>query len=144
MPSEREFSAGGVVVRRGGDCVVIVPVPRPGSRRRNVLALPKGHVEPGETPEETAVREVREEALVESEVVEPLGDVRYWYTREGRRIAKVVRFFLLRHVSGEPTADAFEVSDARWMPLAEAAKALSYDGERTMARKALSRIEGDR
>lgn len=141
--AEREFSAGGVVVRPGGDCIVIVPNPRPGSRRRNVLALPKGHVDPGETPEQTAVREVREEAGVETEVVEKLGDVRYWYTREGQRIAKVVRFFLLAHVSGEPTADAFEVAEARWMPLEEAARRLSFDGERSMVRSALARTRPD-
>lgn len=139
MP-EREFSAGGVVIRAGGDCIVIVPNPRPGSRRRKVLALPKGHVDPGETPEQAAMREVREEAGVETTLVEPLGDVRYWYTREGRRISKVVRFYLLEHVEGVPTADAFEVAEARWMPLTEAVKALSYDGERSMARKALSRV----
>jgi mutator protein MutT len=136
--AEREFSAGGVVVNDRGECIVIVPRSR---RPRKPLALPKGHVDPGETPEQTAVREVREEAGVETEVVQVLGDVRYWYTRDGRRIAKVVRFFLLAHRSGEPTGDALEVEDARWMPLREAVRSLSYDGERSMAERALAILD---
>ena len=137
-----EVSAGGVVVR-GDEVVVIVPTRRAASGAK-VLALPKGHVDPGETPEETAVREVREEAGVEAEVVQELGDVRYWYTRDGKRIAKVVRFFLLAHRSGEPMGDAFEVEEARWMPLGDAVAALSYDGERSMAERALSLLAPDR
>jgi 8-oxo-dGTP pyrophosphatase MutT (NUDIX family) len=140
-PAEREFSAGGVVVNGRGECIVIVPRSR---RPRKPLALPKGHVDPGETPAQTALREVREETGVEAEVVQQLGDVRYWYTRDGKRIAKVVRFFLLNHTAGEPTADAFEVEEARWMPLDEAVRALSYDGERSMAERALSILAPDR
>ena len=83
-----EFSAGGVVVR-DGQCVVIVPT-RLAANGTKVLALPKGHPEEGESPSEAALREVREEAGVVARLVEPLGDVRYWYTRNGRRIAKVV------------------------------------------------------
>jgi 8-oxo-dGTP pyrophosphatase MutT (NUDIX family) len=135
--TEREFSAGGVVVNAAGECVVIVPRSR---RRPRPLALPKGHVDPGETPEQTAVREVREETGVDAEIVERLGDVRYWYTRNGTRVAKVVRFFLLAHRSGVPTADAFEVEEARWMPLEQAVGELSYAGERSMAEKALSQL----
>src|SRR3977135_868465 len=95
----REFSAGGVVVR-GEECVVIVPTRRAADGSK-VLALPKGHPDPGESAEDAALREVREEAGVQARVLEPLGDVLYWYQREGRQIAKVVRFFLLEYVSGE-------------------------------------------
>jgi hypothetical protein len=82
---------------------------------------------------------VREEAGVEAEVVESLGQVRYWYQRGGRRIAKAVEFFLLRYVSGDVADHDHEVEHARWIPAEEAAETLTYDGERAMVRKALSR-----
>jgi 8-oxo-dGTP pyrophosphatase MutT (NUDIX family) len=132
-----EFSAGGVVVRDHA-CVVIVPT-RLAANGAKVLALPKGHPEDGESPGEAALREVREEAGVVARLVEPLGDVRYWYTREGRRIAKVVSFFLLDYVSGEVDDHDLEVEHARWMPLEQAARELTYAGEREMAARALSR-----
>jgi 8-oxo-dGTP pyrophosphatase MutT (NUDIX family) len=136
-----EYSAGGVVVR-GTDCVVIVPTRRAANGAK-VLALPKGHVDPGETPVQAAEREVREEAGVEADVEGELGAVRYWYMRGGRRIAKQVDFFLFRYRAGDVADHDDEVEEARWMPLAEAATALSYDGERTMAARALSRISSD-
>lgn len=130
-PVEREFSAGGVVIRPGGDCIVIVPTRRAKGGER-VLALPKGHPEEGESGADAALREIREETGVEAQLVAKLGDVRYWYQREGKRIAKVVSFFLFEHVSGQPGGDPFEVEEARWMPLEEAERALSYRGEREM------------
>ncbi len=139
MPAaEREVSAGGVVVR-DRECVVIVPTRRAADGRR-VLALPKGHVDPGETPDVTARREVREEAGVESTVREELGDVRYVYQREGRRIAKVVTFFLLDYAAGSVDDHDHEVEEARWMALDEAVTALTYRGERTMVARALRRL----
>jgi 8-oxo-dGTP pyrophosphatase MutT (NUDIX family) len=132
-----EFSAGGVVVHDGA-CVVIVPT-RLAASGAKVLALPKGHPEEGESPVDAALREVREEAGVEARLVEALGDVRYWYTREGRRIAKVVSFFLLAYVSGEVDDHDFEVERASWMALEDAARELTYAGEREMAARALSR-----
>jgi 8-oxo-dGTP pyrophosphatase MutT (NUDIX family) len=136
--AEREVSAGGVVVR-DRECVVIVPTRRAADGRR-VLALPKGHVDPGETPEVTARREVREEAGVESTLREELGEVRYFYMREGRRIAKVVTFFLLDYAAGSVDDHDHEVEEARWMALDEAVTALTYRGERTMAARALRRL----
>jgi 8-oxo-dGTP pyrophosphatase MutT (NUDIX family) len=126
------------VVVRDGACVVIVPT-RPAADGSKVLALPKGHPEEGESPVDAALREVREEAGVEARLVEPLGDVRYWYTREGRRIAKVVSFFLLAYVSGAVEDHDSEVEQACWMALEEAARKLTYPGEREMAARALSR-----
>jgi len=142
MSTEPEFSAGGVVVR-GDECVVIVPVKRSQEGKR-VLALPKGHPDGDETPEQAATREVREETGVEPELVEPLGDVTYFYQRKGRRIHKRVRFFLFRYVSGSTDDHDQEIEDARWMPLAEAAENLTYPGEREMAARALSRVQADR
>jgi 8-oxo-dGTP pyrophosphatase MutT (NUDIX family) len=125
-----EFSAGGVVVR-DGRCVVIVPTRRAADGSR-VLALPKGHPDGAETAADAALREVREETGVEARLVEKLGDIRYWYMRGGRRIAKVVSFFLLEYVSGELEDHDHEVEHAEWMALEEAARRLTYQGERDM------------
>jgi 8-oxo-dGTP pyrophosphatase MutT (NUDIX family) len=132
-----EFSAGGVVVR-DRECVVIVPTRRAADGSR-VLALPKGHPERDESAADAARREVREEAGVESRLVEKLGDVRYFYMREGRRIAKVVSFFLLEYTSGDVGDHDREVQEARWLALEDAARDLTYPGERDMVARALSR-----
>jgi 8-oxo-dGTP pyrophosphatase MutT (NUDIX family) len=138
---KREFSAGGVVVR-GDQVVVIVPVKRDALGNR-VLGLPKGHADGNETPQEAAIREVREEAGIEAELIEELGDVRYHYQRTGRRVAKLVRFFLFRYRSGDVSDHDHEIEEARWMPLREAVEALTYEGEREMVARALSRTALD-
>jgi 8-oxo-dGTP pyrophosphatase MutT (NUDIX family) len=130
-----EVSAGGVV-RRGDDVAVIVPTRRAASGHA-VLALPKGHVDPGETPAQAAQREVREEAGVETDLVGELGEVRYWYQRGGRKIVKTVTFFLFEYRSGDVADHDAEVEEARWIPLVEAERALTYKGEREMVRRAL-------
>jgi 8-oxo-dGTP pyrophosphatase MutT (NUDIX family) len=130
-----EVSAGGVVVR-GGDVVVIVPTRRAASGHK-VLALPKGHVDPGETPAQAAEREVREEAGVEADLVGELGEVRYWYQRDGRKIPKLVTFFLFAYRAGDVADHDDEVEEARWIPLGEAARTLTYKGEREMVVRAV-------
>ena len=132
-----EFSAGGVVVR-GDDVVVIVPT-RSGAGGTSVLALPKGHPEPGESAEQAAVREVREEAGVWGDLIESLGEVTYTYERKGRRIAKRVEFFLIEYRGGDPADHDHEVEQASWMPLLQASLALSYAGEREVVTRAISR-----
>jgi 8-oxo-dGTP pyrophosphatase MutT (NUDIX family) len=139
---QREFSAGGVLVRtiRGRPMLAAI---RPRGREK-VWALPKGRIDDGESAAETAVREVREETGVEGRVVEKLGDVRYVYTWDGERIFKVVSFFLLRAGRGRigaiEEAMRIEVAEARWLPLAEAPRLLTYGGESEMAAKALERV----
>jgi len=137
-----EFSAGGVVVR-AGEVITIVPVKRAADGRR-VLGLPKGHPDRGETPEQAATREVAEETGVRAELVEVLGDVEYDYERGGRRIHKVVKFFLFDYLSGDLADHDHEIEEARWMALGDAARELSYEGEREIVRKALSRGATDR
>jgi 8-oxo-dGTP pyrophosphatase MutT (NUDIX family) len=129
----RETSYGGVVLR-GDDVLVITPI-----GKRRVTGLPKGGPNPGETPEQTATREVREETGVTAAVREPLGDVNYWYRRSGRRVYKTVHFFLFAYVSGSTDDHDHEVEDARWIPLAEATTTLSYPGERALIERALSK-----
>jgi len=133
-----EFSAGGVVVDGAGRTVVIVPTRRAADGSK-ALTLPKGHPDGEESAPQAAQREVREEAGVEARLVEKLGDVRYWYRRGGRRIPKVVSFFLFDYVSGTPEDHDDEVEEARWVDLAEAARSLTYEGERDMAARALAR-----
>lgn len=137
-----EFSAGGVVVR-GGQVITIVPVKRSADGRR-VLGLPKGHPDGDETPEQAATREVAEEAGVRAEIVEELGDVEYHYTRRAGEIRKVVRFFLFDYRSGDLADHDHEIETARWMDLAEAARELTYAGEREMVSRAISRGAADR
>jgi 8-oxo-dGTP pyrophosphatase MutT (NUDIX family) len=133
--STEEVSAGGVVVR-DGEVVVIVPTRRAANGHK-VLALPKGHVDPGETPAEAAQREVREEGGVAGKLVGKLGEVRYWYQREGRRIPKLVTFFLFDYVDGDVADHDHEVEEARWVPLEQAARELTYKGEREMIDRAV-------
>ena len=142
---QREFSAGGVLVRtiRGRPMVAAI---RPGGRE-GIWALPKGLIDAGESAAETAVREVHEETGVEGRLVEKLGDVRYVYTATwagGERIFKVVSFFLLRAGRGRigdiDDSMRIEVAEARWLPLEEAPRLLTYGGEREMAAKALEKI----
>jgi 8-oxo-dGTP pyrophosphatase MutT (NUDIX family) len=132
----REFSAGGVVVREldGRPQVAVVRV------RDEILALPKGHPDGDESPAEAAQREVREETGLEAELVEPLGEVRYWYARHGTRVSKTVAFFLFRYRSGDVADHDHEVEEALWIPLDEAPERLAYKGEREMAETARSRL----
>jgi 8-oxo-dGTP pyrophosphatase MutT (NUDIX family) len=132
-----ETSYGGVVVR-GDEVLVITPA------GRRITGLPKGGPEAGETPEQTAAREVREETGITAAVREPLGDVQYWYRRGGRKVFKTVHFFLFDFVSGSTADHDHEVDDARWMPLREAARSLSYPGERALIERALSKSRAGR
>ena len=136
-PPLREFSAGGLAVRRmrGRPYIAAVRV-----KNGTVLALPKGHIEAGESGAEAAIREVREETGIDSRMVEKLGDIRYWYTRDGSRVLKVVSFFLLAYRSGSVrNYQRAEVDGAEWVPLDEAPRLLEYRGERQMAELALSK-----
>jgi len=138
MSIEREVSYGGVVVR-GDDVLVITPAGRP-----KVRTLPKGGANAGETAEQTAAREVREETGVEARVLEPLGDVEYWYRRRGVRVFKTVGFYLCDYVSGDTADHDHEVDAAHWIPLERARTELSYPGERRLIERALSKQHGDR
>ena len=140
---KREFSAGGVLLRTIAGRPHLAAI-RPQGKPAGTWVLPKGNLDQGEKPAETAVREVREETGVEGRIVEKLGDVKYVYTWDGERIFKVVSFFLLRAGRGRigeiEEAMRVEVADARWLPLDEAPRLLAYGGEREMAAKARDRV----
>jgi 8-oxo-dGTP pyrophosphatase MutT (NUDIX family) len=143
---EREFSAGAVLVRRlrGGWWLAAI---RPGGKPDGTWALPKGNLGRGESPEETALREVTEETGLDGTSLGKLGDIRYVYTRRGERIFKVVSFYLVRYRRGRiddvPASFRHEVAEARWLPLEEAPRLLAYGGEREMAKLALARLQTD-
>jgi 8-oxo-dGTP pyrophosphatase MutT (NUDIX family) len=132
----REFSAGGLVIRnlRGRPHLAVVRV------RDQILALPKGHPEPGESSQDAALREVREETGLDATPLEKLGDIRYWYARDGDKVLKIVSFFLFRYRAGRLADHDHEVEEALWIPLEEAPARLAYRGEKDMAKAALSRV----
>jgi len=146
LPVVRQVSAGGVVYRRAasGPEVAIVRV---GPKRR--WQLPKGIVDEGEKAEETAVREVREEAGVDARIAAPLETIEYWYVgneRDGRRVRfhKFVHLFLLEYESGDVADHDHEVDEARWVPLADAAAMLAFDSERKAMSQAAALIGAER
>lgn len=146
FPVVRQVSAGGVVYRRaaGGAEVAMVRV---GPKRR--WQLPKGIVDEGEKPEETAVREVREEAGVHARIEAPLDTIEYWYVgneRDGRRVRfhKFVHLFLLEYTSGDVADHDHEVDEARWVPLQEAPAMLAFESERKAMTQASALIDASR
>jgi 8-oxo-dGTP pyrophosphatase MutT (NUDIX family) len=124
------------------------PVRHSVARRKRVLALPKGLVDPGEKPLQTAIREVFEETGVTAELIAKLGDSKYVYTRawgDRQRVFKIVSFYLMKYRSGRindiTEAMRIEVARARWVRLDDAGKLLAYGGEKQMARKALEYVK---
>jgi len=149
----REISAGGVVLREAEpdwSVAVIEPqkdAPASASGKRAaakpIFALPKGLVDPGEKPEQTAVREVHEETGIDAVVIAKLGDIKYVYVRswgDGQRVFKIVSFYLLHYQAGSIDDIApemrIEVRRACWISLSDAGKKLAYRGERDMVRRA--------
>jgi 8-oxo-dGTP pyrophosphatase MutT (NUDIX family) len=138
---QREFSAGGVLVRRLRGRWMMAAI-RPGGKPEGLWALPKGRIDDGESGEATALREVEEETGARGRSLGKLGDVKYWFNWRGERIFKVVSFFLVRYEAGRlgDITDAFrhEVAEVRWLPLEDAPRLLAYKGEKEMAEKALA------
>jgi 8-oxo-dGTP diphosphatase len=137
MRAVREMSAGGVIYRRQAGAIEIALI-----KVRNRWGLPKGHVEEGESINDTAVREVREETGLEGRVSKKLGDIRYSYrdrrsAEEPVRIYKRVHFYLLRYLKGDVRDHDHEVDEARWFPIEEAIRNLKFPTERKMVYRAL-------
>ncbi|MCP2168949.1 NUDIX hydrolase [Goodfellowiella coeruleoviolacea] len=135
-----EISAGGLVLdAEHAKAAVIGRLDRKG---RLLWSLPKGHIEAGETAEQTAVREVAEETGIHSTVLSPLGSIDYWFVAEDRRVHKTVHHFLLEAYGGELSDEDVEVTEVAWVPLGELEKLLAYADERRLVRQAGELLNG--
>jgi 8-oxo-dGTP pyrophosphatase MutT (NUDIX family) len=132
---KHERSAGGLVLKRKNGAFEGLVIGRSSPR---IWSFPKGHVEPTETIETAAVREVREETSIDAEIIEKLSDIRYWFYSNKVKHSKVVHFFLMRYLHGMPKPQSGEVDEVAWIPLEELLDVLTHLNERRlvgMARK---------
>jgi 8-oxo-dGTP pyrophosphatase MutT (NUDIX family) len=139
-----ETSAGGLVVDGldgPPERQVAALIGRVDRRGRMLWSLPKGHIEQGETAEQTAKREVAEETGIHGDVLASLGSIDYWFVTEGRRVHKTVHHYLLRFRGGELSDEDLEVSEVAWVPLQELPSRLAYADERRLAEVAGELIE---
>jgi 8-oxo-dGTP pyrophosphatase MutT (NUDIX family) len=137
-----ETSAGGVVLDRPGRKAQVALIARRDRRGRLVWSLPKGHLESGETLEQTALREVREETGLEATIVMSLGSIDFWFMADGARVHKTVHHFLM-HATTLDLSDAdAEVDEVAWVPLSEAAAKLRYAGERRTVETVVGLVAG--
>ncbi|MGI8811298.1 MAG: NUDIX hydrolase [Pyrinomonadaceae bacterium] len=137
-----QISAGGFAFRKQGSAVEAVLIKTSEEGR---WQLPKGIIDPGETPEQAALREVREEAGIECEILEKIATIEYWfyasYDGERKRYHKHVHFYLMKYISGDVVDHDHEVIEARWVAPALAAPMLSFKDEKGIAEKAIAMIE---
>lgn len=140
VPTVAAVSAGGVVISGGeGDYDVVLVTPL----HRRVWCLPKGTLESGESAEEAALREVREETGLEARIIEKLDAITYWfYTPSRTRVHKVVHFYLMRCLGGDVARHDHEIAEVRLFPLLEAPGLMAYRGERGVVEKAVERLVG--
>lgn len=137
LPTKLQFSAGGVAFRKRGKRIDVALI---SVGENNRWQLPKGTVDKGESPEAAAIREVREEAGIDTELIERIDKVEYWYVfnQDGQRVRyhKFVYFYLLRYKSGSVTDHDDEVNEARWVNIDNAISSLAFDNEKKILEKA--------
>jgi 8-oxo-dGTP pyrophosphatase MutT (NUDIX family) len=138
------MSAGGLVIDRRAftgrrDQLPVALVARRARGGDLEWILPKGHIEPGESAEQAAVREVQEETGIRGLVVEPLGTIEYWFVHTGQRVHKTVQHFVLEAVGGQLSSSDVEVERLEWVPLAEAPRRMRYSDERDLVEQAAER-----
>ena len=126
---KHERSAGGLVLRRernGYDGLII------GRATPRIWSLPKGHIEPNETIENAALREVKEETGIEASIIVKLSDIRYWFYANKLNHSKIVHFYLMRYVAGTPTPQIGEVDETLWAKLDDLPEMLTHVNERRL------------
>ncbi len=127
-----ETSAGGLVVDRSATTPRAALIGRLDRRGTMKWSLPKGHIEPGETPEQAAEREIREETGIEGRVLAPLGTIDFWFMLEAQRVHKTVHHFLLEAHGGTLSDADLEVDEVSWVPLDQLADRLAFEDERRL------------
>ncbi|MDR3107690.1 MAG: NUDIX hydrolase [Bifidobacteriaceae bacterium] len=145
LPVIEEVSAGGLVVDAIEGVAQAAVIARRNRGGRLEWCLPKGHLEPGESPAQAAVREIREETGIVGQVVKHLGTIDYWFLGEGHRIHKVVYHYLLSAQGGWLTAENdpdSEAEDAAWVPLDQLRERLAYPNERRLVQVARRLLDG--
>ena len=130
-----ETSAGGLVIDLSSGQPVGAVIGRRDRRGRLLWSLPKGHIEPGESAEQAAIREVAEETGIRGRIVGTLGTIDFWFMADGRRVHKTVHHYLLRAEGGELSDSDIEVAAVAWVPLAEIGTRLAYDDERALVKR---------
>ncbi|OBK31475.1 DNA mismatch repair protein MutT [Mycobacterium asiaticum] len=139
MRTVHETSAGGLVIDGldgPRDSQVAALIGRIDRRGRMLWSLPKGHIEMGETAEQTAIREVAEETGIRGGVLAALGRIDYWFVTDGRRVHKTVHHYLMRFLGGELCDEDLEVAEVAWVPIRELPSRLAYADERRLAERA--------
>ncbi len=133
LPVVREYSAGGLVFDNRNRVAIIARHSRSGHLE---WCLPKGHIEKGETPQQTAVREVHEETGILGEVVDSIATIDYWFTGTSQRVHKLVHHFALKQIGGDLSVEGdpdHEAEDAIWVDFKDLDGVLSYPNERKIA-----------
>ena len=138
MKSRDEVSAGGVVFRRDRGGVQVLVCKDAGYKK---WVLPKGLVDKGESFEETAAREVREEVGVQGRIVAPLGEEKYVYTARGIRVFKTVTYFLMEYVAGNELDHDHEMDEVKWVSIDEAIGLMGYKGAQDVLRRAQTSLD---
>jgi 8-oxo-dGTP pyrophosphatase MutT (NUDIX family) len=137
-------SAGGIVVRFDGDTPQLVV----GCRRRDrdivTWTLPKGTPNPGETREQTAIREVGEETGLEVRISRPLDSIEYWFVQSGTRIHKTVHYFLMDQTGGDLGRHDHEFESVRWVAFDEAQHLLTFETERALVARTAEAVAARR
>lgn len=128
---KREFSAGGIVFNDEGKVLLTK------HSQNHHWGFPKGWIEEGQSIEEAAIREVSEEGGVEAKIIDKVGYAKYTYTREGEKVFKVVTYFLMEYISGDPKDHDWEMEDAGWFTIEEALKTLSFSRDKELLKKAM-------
>lgn len=136
---KREFSAGGIVFNNRGQ-VLLIKVGAMQDKSTKYWELPKGHIDAGESSKEAAIREIDEETDIKAEIIEKIGDSKYTSTFRGEKIFKIVTYFLMKYVGGDPKPQEGEIEEVKWVDLEEALKLLSFSADKTLLKKAMEMV----
>ncbi|HTZ17767.1 MAG TPA: NUDIX hydrolase [Dissulfurispiraceae bacterium] len=133
------YSAGGVIFRKTGSLIEVALI---ATKNKTIWTLPKGIIDKNESAEMAAVREIREETGLTGEIIDRLGEKSYWFylKDENSKCKKTVTYFLIRYISGDTTDFSWEVDEAKWFPIDEAIKILSYNSDREIVSRAKEKL----